>query len=164
MARKSRVVNAIVDKSSINNGVYKKQKGWSRDWYPDGKKSGWNTSMIAKINRDERYAGHMVYHKKVYEAFDSKHQIDVDKSEWIVVRNMHEGIVTQEEFDMANANMQKSSRGKRGNPANKKKIFLSHAWHELKVMEGLREYTLSSYAWTMVDLKLILPMFQKKRW
>lgn len=40
---------------------------------------------------------------------------------------MHEGIVTQEEFDMANANMQKSSRGKRGNPANKKKIFLSHA-------------------------------------
>lgn len=37
--------------------------------------------MIAKINRDERYAGHMVYHKKVYEAFDSKHQIDVDKSE-----------------------------------------------------------------------------------
>lgn len=66
----------------------------------------------------------MVYHKKVYEAFDSKHQIDVDKSEWIVVRNMHEGIVTQEEFDMANANMQKSSRGKRGNPANKKKIFV----------------------------------------
>lgn len=60
--------------------------------------------MIAKINRDERYAGHMVYHKKVYEAFDSKHQIDVDKSEWIVVRNMHEGIVTQEEFDMANTN------------------------------------------------------------
>ena len=23
---------------------------------------------------------------------------------------------------------------------------------------------MSSYAWTMVDLKLILPMFQKKRW
>lgn len=100
--------------------LYKKQKGCSRDWYPDGKKSGWNTSMIAKIIRDERYAGHMVSHKRVYEAFDSKHQIDVDKSEWIVVRNTHEGIVTQEEFDMANANMQKSSRGKRVNPANKK--------------------------------------------
>lgn len=26
MARKSRVVNAIVDKSSINNGVYKNKK------------------------------------------------------------------------------------------------------------------------------------------
>ena len=37
-----------------------------------------------------------------------------------MVRNTHEGIVTQEEFDMANANMQKSSRGKRVNPANKK--------------------------------------------
>lgn len=114
------IVQILNEENVPTAALYKKQKGCSRDWYPDGKKSGWNTSMIAKIIRDERYAGHMVSHKKVYEAFDSKHQIDVDKSEWIVVRNTHEGIVTQEEFDMANANMQKSSRGKRVNPANKK--------------------------------------------
>lgn len=44
--------------------VYKKKKGCTRDWYPDGKKAGWNNSMIAKIIRDERYAGNMVAHKK----------------------------------------------------------------------------------------------------
>lgn len=49
--------------------VYKQRKG------------GWNTSMVAKIIRDERYAGHMVSRKKVYEAFESKHQVDVDRSE-----------------------------------------------------------------------------------
>ena len=72
------LINPLLTMAYIKN-----KKADQRDWYPDGKKSGWNTSMIAKINRDERYAGHMVYHKKVYEAFDSKHQIDVDKSEWI---------------------------------------------------------------------------------
>ena len=76
--------------------------------------------MIAKIIRDERYAGHMVSRKKVYKAFDSRHQVDVDRSEWIVVRNTHEGIVTQEEFDRANANMWTVKQGKKEKPASKK--------------------------------------------
>lgn len=75
--------------------------------------------MVAKIIRDERYAGHMVGHRKVYESFDSKRQVAVDRSEWIVVRNTHEGIVTQEEFDRANANMRSVVQGKKKNPANK---------------------------------------------
>ncbi|MFR8172557.1 MAG: recombinase family protein [Marvinbryantia sp.] len=44
--------------------------------------------------------------------FDSKCQVGVDKSQWIVVRNTHEGIVTQEEFDRANANMRDVVQGK----------------------------------------------------
>lgn len=75
--------------------------------------------MVAKIIRDERYAGHMVGHKKAYKSFDSKHQVAVDESEWIIVRNTHEGIVTQEEFDRANVNMRTVAQGKRKNPANK---------------------------------------------
>lgn len=61
----------------------------------------------------------MVGHRKVYESFDSKRQVTVDRSEWIVVRNTHEGIVTQEEFDRANANMRSVVQGKKKNPANK---------------------------------------------
>ena len=76
--------------------------------------------MIAKIIRDERYAGQMVSRKKVYEAFDSRHQVDVDRSEWIVERNTHEGIVTQEEFDRVNANMRAVKQGKKEKPTSKK--------------------------------------------
>ena len=89
------------------------------DWFPEGKKGGWNTSMVAKIIRDERYAGHMVAGKKAYESFDSRRQVGVDRSDWIVVRNTHEGIVTQEEFDRANANMRSVVQGKKREPANK---------------------------------------------
>ena len=93
--------------------VYKQGKGCTRDWFPEGKKGGWNTSMVAKIIRDERYAGHMVSGKKAYESFDSRRQVGVDRSEWIVVRDTHEGIVTQEEFDRANGNMRSVAQGRK---------------------------------------------------
>lgn len=114
------VVKTLNGENVPTPAVYKQRKGCTRDWFPDGKKGGWNTSMVAKIIRDERYAGHMVGHKKVYESFDSKHQVGVDKSQWIVVRNTHEGIVTQEEFDRANANMRDVVQGKKKNPSTKK--------------------------------------------
>lgn len=116
-----RDIAKILNEESVPTpAVYKQRKGCTRDWYPDGKKGGWNTSMIAKIIRDERYVGHMVSHKKEYESFESKHQVTVDESDWIIVRNTHKGIVTQEEFDKANANMRYVRRGKKDNPANKK--------------------------------------------
>ncbi len=113
------IVKLLNEENVPTPAVYKQQKGCTRDWFPDGKKGGWNTSMVAKIIRDERYAGHMVSHKKEYESFESKRQISVDKSEWIIKRNTHEGIVTQEEFDRANANMNHVRQGKKENPANK---------------------------------------------
>lgn len=118
MPRKE-VVRVLNEENVPTAAVYKQRKGCTRDWFPDGKKGGWNTSMVAKIIRDERYAGHMVGHRNVYESFDSKRQVAVDRSEWIVVRNTHEGIVTQEEFDRANANMRSVVPGKKKNPANK---------------------------------------------
>ena len=114
------IVKILNEESVPTPAVYKQRKGCTRDWYPDGKKGGWNTSMVARIIRDERYAGHMVSHKKVYESFESKHQVAVDESDWIIVRNTHDGIVTQEEFDKENANMRIVKRGKKDNPANKK--------------------------------------------
>lgn len=85
----------------------------------DGQTGGWNTSVVAKVIRDGRYVGHMVSGKKAYESFDSRRQVGVDRSDWIVVRDTHEGIVTQEEFDRANANMWSVVQGKKRESANK---------------------------------------------
>lgn len=90
-----------------------------RSWYPNGTKGGWSTSMIARIIRDRRYARDMVTHKKEYLSFDSKKQVAVEPEDWIIVKGTHEGIVTEEEFELANANMQSTHQHKRSNPANK---------------------------------------------
>ena len=92
--------------------VYKKMKGCTRDWYPDGKKAGWNSSMIADVIRDERYAGHMVSHKTAYVGNEGKKQVILPKDQWIIVRNTHEGIVSDEEFAEANGKMKKFSKAR----------------------------------------------------
>ncbi len=117
--RRNEVVKVLNEEGVPTPAVYKQGKGCTRDWFPEGKKGGWNTSMVAKIIRDERYAGHMVSGKKAYESFDSRRQVGVDKSEWIVVRDTHEGIVTQEKFDRANGNMRSVVQGRKREPANK---------------------------------------------
>lgn len=117
--RRNEIVKILNEEGVPTPAVYKQRKGCTRDWFPEGKKGGWNTSMVAKIIRDERYAGHMVSGKKAYESFDSRRQVGVDRSDWIVVRDTHEGIVTQEEFDRANANMRSVVQGKKREPANK---------------------------------------------
>lgn len=92
--RRNEIVKILNEEGVPTPAVYKQRKGCTRDWFPEGKKGGWNTSMVAKIIRDERYAGHMVSGKKAYESFDSRRQVGVDRSDWIVVRDTHEGIVT----------------------------------------------------------------------
>ena len=92
--------------------VYKKMKGCTRDWYPDGKKAGWNSSMIADVIRDERYAGHMVSHKTAYVGNEGKKQVILPKDQWIIVRNTHEGIVSDEEFAEANGKMKKFTKAR----------------------------------------------------
>lgn len=37
----------------LTAALYKKKKGCTRDWVPDGKKTSWSNTMIAKIIRDE---------------------------------------------------------------------------------------------------------------
>ncbi len=61
----------------------------------------------------------MVSGKKAYESFDSRRQMGVDRSEWIVVRDIHEGIVVQEKFDRVNGNVRSVVRGKKREPVNK---------------------------------------------
>lgn len=134
------IVKSLNEQRVPTPAIYKLKRGCTRDWYPERKKGGWTTSMVAKIIRDERYAGHMVSRKKVYEAFDSKHQVDVDKSEWIVVRNTHEGIVTQEEFEHANAKMRAVKQSKKDKPASKKNCSVIVCPHcGLRLRPGKRE-------------------------
>lgn len=114
------IANRLNSEGVPTPAVYKQQKGCSRDWYPTGKKGGWNSSMIAKIIREERYAGHMVSHRKERDDFESGHQVSVPRNEWIIVRNTHEGIITDEEFAEANAHMVNRHQNKKDSASSKK--------------------------------------------
>ena len=139
--KRGEIARILNDEQILTPALYKKKKGCSRDWVPNGNNVGWTNTMIAKIIRDERYAGNMVAHKKVYESFDSKHQIEVDKSEWIVVENTHEGIVSYDEFEAANANMQGKRQSKKDKSSSSKNYsVIICPYCGLRLRPGKAEY------------------------
>lgn len=66
----------------------------------------------------------------------------VDESEWIVVRDINEGIVTQKEFDQANAQEQKE---KTKRPAGKQGMDVGSVKAEIEKLEVDKAFDYESY-------------------
>lgn len=76
----------------------------------------WGSQTIIQIIQNEVYLGHIVSHKHTTKSYKCKKIIDVPKEDWIVVRNVHEPLVDEHTFRIA----QETVKVKR--PPNKNKI------------------------------------------
>ena len=84
--------------------LYKRAAGCTRiKWNNLFDENFWTGSLIYGILRDERYVGRVVYGKHTRDRIGHAHVVRVNQEDWIVVDDTHEGIVTQEEFDRAQA-------------------------------------------------------------
>ena len=81
----------------LTPGFYGKKKGLISSQNLIGQ-GYWQTFTIAKIVRSEIYTGDMVQGKSV--TIQHK-QIKTDKKDWIVVKNTHEAIISNETFEKA---------------------------------------------------------------
>ena len=87
---------------------YKRETGCSRTVWPCVHPDNyWTDTAVTKILRDERYLGKTVYGKRMCDKVGHWHSVKVERTEWIVMDDTHEGIVTPEEFDQATANLKK---------------------------------------------------------
>lgn len=88
--------------------LYKRTSGCSRTIWPSIQEENfWTDTMIIKILRDERYLGKAVYGKRTRDSVGNAHTVKVNRSDWVVVAHTHENIITQEEFDQAQAQLRK---------------------------------------------------------
>lgn len=86
--------------------VYKRRLGCSRTVWPCIREDNvWTEDQIRRILRDERYTGRMVYGKRRRRQAGDSHTVKVSRRDWVISSHTHEGIVTQEEFDQAQASM-----------------------------------------------------------
>ena len=77
--------------------LYKRAAGCSRDRWPSiHEENFWTQGHIFKILRDERYIGKCVYGKRERDMVGNWHTVKKSKSDWIVVDETHEGIVSKE--------------------------------------------------------------------
>ncbi|MCD8048565.1 MAG: recombinase family protein [Clostridia bacterium] len=96
-----------------NDGIETPAKHYKRT-HPDSTKfanasshSCWGTPSIRRILQTKIYTGAMVSNTKKWKSIYNKHTVKNDESEWIVVPNCHEAIVTNEEFEKAKSTIRK---------------------------------------------------------
>ncbi len=80
--------------------VYKNKKGYNYKCsnYIHGN-SCWTGDTINRILQDEKYTGTMVQHKTATKDFKAKEIERIAREQWIRVPDMHEAIISKEEFD-----------------------------------------------------------------
>lgn len=115
--------------------LYKQsQSNISRRWHSLYEENFWTDSAIIRIVRDEQYLGKVIYGKRFYDQIGQGHSLKVSKQDWIVVDGMHEGIVTQAEFDRAQAALHKFSERAGVSPNNSlsKKVRCGICGHAMR--------------------------------
>jgi DNA invertase Pin-like site-specific DNA recombinase len=76
----------------------------------------WRAARIQTILKDRRYVGDAVYGKYKRAEIGGKKDIKVPESQWIVVEDAHEGIVSRKDFDKVQSMFrQYSKKGRRKN-------------------------------------------------
>ncbi len=84
--------------------LYKRAAGCSRTRWPSiFEDNFWTDKTVSKIIRDERYIGKNIFGKRMRDVVGSTHTVKMNRADWIAVEDTHEGIVTREEFDRAQA-------------------------------------------------------------
>jgi DNA invertase Pin-like site-specific DNA recombinase len=81
----------------------KTAKGMYASWNCIGEVNFWTEGMVLKMIRDEQYTGSTVYGRRYYDIIGQSHSVKVSKKDWIIVPDVHEPIVSREDFDRAQA-------------------------------------------------------------
>ena len=100
-----RIAKILNEEGVITPSRYKFQKGDTR--FARFNNTVWRTETVNAILTDMVYCGHMENHKYEVSNYKTKKMVRVPDSEHIIVRNTHEAIISEEDFEIVN-NMIKS--------------------------------------------------------
>lgn len=116
--RKTSEIAIILNKEKIPT-----PSSYFRSIHPDSKRfvhtseqNCWNATSIKRILKARLYTGAMVSNTKTWKSVDNPRTTKNDKSEWIIVPNCHEAIVTDDEFEKAQTAIRKYNRNENTAP------------------------------------------------
>lgn len=137
----TKIAQMLNDKQILTPTKYKQSQGIN--FKNQGKNiEYWTESTVSKILKNETYIGNLVqgYNKKV--SYKSKKMKNQPKSEWIIVENTHEPIITKEQFfkvqDMFKSKTRRCKNGEIHLFANK--LVCLDCWTKLYKCRNDRNY------------------------
>ncbi len=120
---------------------YKKAAGCTRKtWGRSGDVNFWTPQGVLKILRDERYTGKNIYGKRRQIQVGGGGARAVDRENWIVAEDTHEGLVTEEEFDRAQEKIRRRERKKKPENHCRGPIVPGNAPEGLPEGEGMEKH------------------------
>ncbi len=115
------IAKRLNDESIPTRMLYKRASGCSRTVWPCVNKDNfWLQAEVRLILMDERYIGKNIYGKRERDIVANTHTIRNNRSDWVIVPDTHESIVTQEEFEQAQAAIQYTVIRKSTKPSREK--------------------------------------------
>lgn len=101
------IANSLNELAIPSPGLYRYMNG--NQAYRNSSNAKWNISHISGILRNPVYLGHLVQGKSKRSYFkENGKKRRLPEKEWIIIKNTHEALVTQEQFDIV-ADMAKES-------------------------------------------------------
>ncbi len=76
----------------------------------DSKVTFWNETTVRKILSNEAYIGNTVQNKSTTRNHRTKKKVNIDKSNWITVKNTHEATIDKETWDKVQSMVKKRTR------------------------------------------------------
>lgn len=83
----------------------------------------WNHTTVKRILKNRVYLGHTVLGKSKRASIKSKMKVNLPEEEWVVTKNTHQPLVTEEDFEKAQMYMGMNTKAWSDNPRCRKSIF-----------------------------------------
>ena len=122
---------------------YKEAAGCPRTWFCAGEHNFWTRDTVNTILRDERYIGTNVFGRRMCDEIGKNHQVSVPRAEWIRVSGCHEGVITEQEFILAQENLREYreySKNGTGKRLFQKKVRCGVCGHIMYYFSGKKPY------------------------
>lgn len=114
---------------------YKRSKGCSwRPWTCVAEENFWTRAAVLQIIHNECYLGRAVYGKRRRKIVGDTHTVKVPRSDWTVADNIHEAIVSEEQFYEAQRKVKAKREGKNVRPYKPLagKVYCSCCGHAMR--------------------------------
>ena len=101
----------------------------------------WSHQAVLRIIKDYKYTGAMVTFKMENETIHAKVQKRNDPAQWTIVEGCHEGIVSHEEYEAANAGIRKVRKVNSERKDQKDRVYYcAYCGRRLRKTYGIDEY------------------------
>ena len=129
----------------------------------------WSHQAILRIIKDYKYTGAMVNFKCESRTIRAKTVYRKPPEEWVITENIHEPIVSHEEYELANSKIRKKASSVRKHSGGKDWIYYcGHCGRRLRKTHGLDEYyscatqlyrkdaVCASISWSRTDIEQVV--------